>query len=468
MAVTAIWKVKGRIDLALAYVKNPQKTINPEQLKKAHLTIKEAEAIGIAIEYATQVGKTSGGDVDGKLVTGVNCDVENAMYEMIKVKEQFGKTGGNTAYHCYQSFTPGEATPEKAHEIGVKLAREVWGGRFQVVVATHVDKEHLHNHFIINSVSFVDGLKYNDCKETYRVIRNMSDRLCKEHGLSVIKGRDSGSKIPHNVWQDEKDGKPTMRSLVKEDVDRIVSESMTDREFFERLKKMGYRVKQGKDITLVPPGKERGVRLARNFGEQYTIESIRRRILSQTEPAARQRPLPKRGKAYKSVSLAEAPRLRVTGCYGLYLRFQYELVVRHKGSPGRNARIHFLLREDIQKLDRIYSEMTLLRENRIQTAVQLASYRDSVAEKIDALMEERKEQYRRLRRKGAAGHEAGIKGEIAAISNDLRALRREQKKAEAIAERSGVIRKKLDTIYSSRNPEQHKEEIEHGHIRRSR
>ena len=468
MAVTAIWKVKGRIDLPLLYVQNPKKTINPKQLKKANLTVEEAETIGGAIKYATQEGKTSGSGTDGKLVTGVNCDAENAVYEMMKVKEQFGKTGGNTAYHCYQSFAPGEATQMGAHEIGVALAKEVWGSRFQVVVATHIDKEHLHNHFIINSVSFADGLKYNDCKETYRAIRNTSDRLCKEHGLSVVKGEKPGSRIPHNEWQAEKEGKPTMRSLVKEDVDRIVSESMTDREFFERLKKMGYRVKQGKDITLIPPGRERGVRLARNFGENYTIEAIRKRILAQTEPAAELKPLPKPKRSQKTISIAERPRMRITGLYGLYLRFQYELVVRHRGSPGRNARMHFLLREDIAKLDRIYSEMSLLRENKIQTAEQLASYRESVEEKIAALTEDQKEQYRRLRRKGAAGHEAEIKEEISAASNGLRALRRELKKTEAIAKRSGVIGGKLDTIYSSRNPEQQKEETEYGHIRRSR
>ena len=467
MAVTAIWNIKGRIDLALAYAENPDKTINPEHLKNAHITAEETEAISNAIGYVSQGEKTSGGGTGEQFVTGINCDANDAAFEMTKVKDRYGKHGGNTAYHSYQSFAPGEATPRTAHEIGVRLAQELFGGRYQVVVATHLDQGHLHNHFIVNSVSFVDGKKYNDCKATYREIRETSDRLCKEYGLSVIKNPKPGKGKTHAEWQAEKDGKPTMRSLVKEDVDRVIAESMTDREFFAGLKKLGYQIKQGKDITLVPPGKERGVRLARNFGDAYTIDSIRKRILAQAEPASPMKPFPKRWKQGKPVSLAAKPRIRITGYYGLYLRFQYELVIRHKGTPGRNARMHFLLREDIAKLDKIYGEMTLLRENRIQTAGQLAIYRDGVEGRIASLIEERKEQYRRLRRKSAAGHESEIKGEIATISDELRALRRELKKTESIAERSGVIRKKLDTIHSHQNQEQ-KEEMEHGHIWRSR
>jgi len=465
MAVTAIWNITGRIDRALAYAENPDKTINPEHLKNARLTPAESESISKVIAYAVQQKKTSGGGSNPYFVTGVNCGADTAAFEMMKTKERYGKPGGNTAYHAYQSFAPGEATPEAAHEIGVKLASEIWGGRFQVVVATHLDKGHLHNHFILNSVSFKDGKKYNDCRATYKVIRETSDRLCREYGLSVIKGPEAGKTKAYAEWRDEMAGKPTMRSLVKSDVDRAIAESMTDREFFAKLKAMGYMMKQGKDVTIVPPGKERGVRLARNFGDGYTIESIRRRILANDSPAKPQKPLSERKITKRHASSISPPRMRIGGYYGLYVRFQYELTVRHRRAPGRNARMHYLLREDIGKLDKIYSEMTLLRENGIKTAGQLLSYREGIAQKVTSLEEGRRKLYQKLRRKSAAGHEGGIKSEIAEITYGLRMLRQEVKKADSIAERSGVIKQKLEALDSIRKQGQQKEVKEYGHIR---
>lgn len=115
------------------------------------------------MNYATQDYKTE----EQRYVSGVNCIPEIARDKMLLVKRQFGKEGGIVAFHAYQSFAPGEATPEQAHEIGLELARRLWGERFQVIVATHLDKKHIHNHFVLNSVSFVDGKKYNDCKASY-------------------------------------------------------------------------------------------------------------------------------------------------------------------------------------------------------------------------------------------------------------------------------------------------------------
>jgi len=137
---------------------------NPDKTTYSH---DELQGLRDVMNYTTQDYKTE----EQRFVSGVNCIPEIARDQMIMVKRQFGKEGGIAAFHSYQSFAPGEVTPERAHEIGVELAWKLWSDRFQVAVATYLDKEHIHNHFILNSVSFVDGKKYNDCKATYALMR---------------------------------------------------------------------------------------------------------------------------------------------------------------------------------------------------------------------------------------------------------------------------------------------------------
>ena len=151
------------------------------------------------MNYTTQDYKTE----EQRCVSGVNCIPEIARDEMMMVKRQFGKEGGITAFHGYQSFAPGEVTPEQAHKIGVELACKLWGDRFQVIMATHLDKQHIHNHFVLNSVSFVDGKKYNDCKATYALMRQISDELCRERRLSVIENPEQGRSMSYDAWETE-------------------------------------------------------------------------------------------------------------------------------------------------------------------------------------------------------------------------------------------------------------------------
>ena len=172
MATTSIWSVKGWLGKVVVYVENPEKTMHPETAGIPESgSGEEADRQGLAdvIAYAVNTEKTrnrnngceSIAEEDGaalqQYVTGVNCTSATARSEMMAVKERYGKDGGIMAFHGYQSFAPGECTPQMAHEIGVRLAEELWGERFQVLVATHLDKaHHLHNHFVVNSVSFAD------------------------------------------------------------------------------------------------------------------------------------------------------------------------------------------------------------------------------------------------------------------------------------------------------------------------
>ena len=166
MATTSIWRVNGWLGKVLIYIENPDKTENPDFFEKQDMDGKEAQGLSDVIEYAVQQQKTGktveseGETVMRQFVSGVNCRPATARDEMIAVKKRFGKEDGTVAYHGYQSFAPGEATPELAHEIGLALAKKLWGEKYQVLVATHLDREnHLHNHFVVNTVSFVDGIK---------------------------------------------------------------------------------------------------------------------------------------------------------------------------------------------------------------------------------------------------------------------------------------------------------------------
>ena len=143
MATTAIWDVADRLDRVIDYATNPGKTEN------LNFSSSNFQGLRDVLKYSVQDAKTE----KQFYVTGINCDPATACEQMSKTKQQFQKTRGILAFHGYQSFAPGEATPETAHATGVKLAQELWSNRFEVVVSTHIDKHHLHNHFVLNSVS---------------------------------------------------------------------------------------------------------------------------------------------------------------------------------------------------------------------------------------------------------------------------------------------------------------------------
>ena len=139
----------------------------------------------------------------------MNCIPEVAVEQFKDTKERWHKNGGVTAYHVIQSFAEGEVDAETAHEIGVKLAEEMFRDRFEVVVATHLNTNHIHNHLIVNSVSFVDGKKYEGTRTNYYRLREISDDLCRDYGLSVIANPHQGQTMAYNEWRDKKNGKST-------------------------------------------------------------------------------------------------------------------------------------------------------------------------------------------------------------------------------------------------------------------
>ena len=470
MATTSIWRVNGWLGKLVIYVENPEKTANPKFYTQEDMSEQDGQGLSDVIRYAVNSEKTQQADNENcavvhRFVSGINCSPAAARDEMLAVKKRFGKENGTVAYHGYQSFAPGEATPEMAHEIGMKLAARLWGDRYQVIVATHLDKEnHLHNHFVLNTVSFVDGIKYHRTKKDYHDMQETSDALCREYGLSVIEHPQRGKSKHYGEWRAEQEQRPTWRGLIRADIDEAIRQSMTERQFFDNLRKKGYEIKTGKDISVKPPGKERFVRLMRNFGENYSIENIRRRLLSQSRP---ERPAPDPPRTVIRIRLfgsLEKTR-KITGFRALYFHYCYLLGIFPKNKPRQNPkRLHFLLREDLRKLDAITAETRLLVRNRIDTAEQLFSYRSEIQQKTESLIADRKELYRLSRTVAVKSDEekiAEVKSQIAAVSKEITLLRKELSLCDGIAARSGIIKEKIKAVREDENKGKEKNDYEH-------
>ena len=469
MAVTSIWRVNGWLGKVVFYVENPDKTTNPGFFRNEVQSPEGSQGLDDVIAYAVNSRKTEqhreDTDILERFVSGVNCHPATARAEMLAVKKRFGKEDGTIAYHGYQSFAPGEAAPEIAHKIGVELAQRLWGNRYQVVVATHLDKaNHLHNHFVLNTVSFVDGKKYFRSAKDYHELQATSDALCREYSLSVIENPQPGKGKHYGEWRAEQEQRPTWRGLVHSDIDDAIRQSMTERQFFDALHRKGYEIKVGKDISVRPPGKERFVRLARNFGEDCTLEGIRRRILEQTK-AVRPLPEPVSKPTHYRLSGNWQPRRKVTGFRALYSHYCYLLGVFPRKKQQNQKRLHFLLREDLIKLDAVIQEARLLAANRIDTAQQLSSYQSRLESRMESVTSQRKQLYRKLRTVAVKSDEAAsveISIAITALSKELCQLRQEVKLCRDIAMRSGVLPERIQEARKT----QRKEQNEHDQFRR--
>lgn len=278
----------------------------------------EKTSLDASVLYATNPEKT-----EQSFFTAVlNCEsVRTAYAEMADTKKRWNKTGSVLGYHFIQSFAPGEVTPEQAHEIGMEFARRMFGDRYEVVIGTHLDKSHLHNHIVINSVSFVDGQKYHSSPESYyNEVRGTSDELCRENDLSVITPQGKGKH--YGEWKAEQDGRPTVRSIIREDIDRIIGEAYTYQTFLLLLQRNGYAIKSGpnrKYTAVRPPGAKRFIRLD-SLGDGYTEEAIKQRLMGQRSGAPQKPKQPVyHTKRYRvKGKLSRYPKRKITGFLALY------------------------------------------------------------------------------------------------------------------------------------------------------
>ena len=246
MAVTKTHPIKSTLKAAIDYICNPEKT-------------------------------------DGKLlVSSYGCTAETADIEFAWTRRHSIDKGTHLGRHLIQAFEPGEVSPEEAHEIGMQLAKEILGGKYEFVLTTHIDKDHIHNHLIFNAVSFVDHKHYHSNKRSYHYIRRTSDRLCKEHGLSVIiPGKDKGkSYIEHQTAQ----AGTSYKAKLKATIDRLIPASADFEDLLLRLQREGYEIKRGKYVSCRASDQERFTRM-KTLGADYTEEAITARIVGRSRPS---------------------------------------------------------------------------------------------------------------------------------------------------------------------------------------
>lgn len=459
MAVCEIWDVKGRLDHPLDYAENPEKTANPKY------TDADLQALGDVMKYATNGEKTE----KQFFVSGVNCDPATARDEMMIAKAQWDDKSEIVCYHGYQSFKRGEVTPEQAHEVGVKLAEKMWGGRFQVIVATHLNTECLHNHFVVNSVSFADGKNYYDNKANLRLLRKRSDELCREYSLSVIE-RPNGRKKPYALYQAEKNGLPTRDNVARQAVDEAIRKSYTLKDFDRLMAEMGYQCSfdpNRKYWTIIGKGWKKPKRLHK-FGENYTNERIRERIRENSYAVkfSRFAEPQKQVKVYRlKGSLSNTKK--IGGLRGLYLHYCYKLGILPKGRQQNYGKLHSLLKDDLMKMDAITKETRLLCRNHIDTAEQLLSYQGSLESEITTLTTKRKELYSKIRPLSEGVEKTAVKAEISEISKRIQVIRKEVRLCGGIAARSDTLKEKLNVIRADEQEEKRKELMKHEYKRRS-
>lgn len=457
MAVCEIWDVRGRLDHPIDYAENPEKTANPKY------TEADLQAMVDVMEYATNKDKTE----QRYFVTGVNCDPTTARDEMMIAKAQWNDESEIVCYHGFQSFKHGEVTPEQAHEVGVKLAKKMWGDRFQVIVATHLNTDCLHNHFVVNSVSFTDGRHYHDNKANLRLLRQRSDELCREYALSVIEN-PSGKKKPYALYQAEKNGMPTRDNVARQAVDEAISKSFTLKDFDRIMAEMGYRVSfdpNRKYWTVIGKGWKRPKRLYK-LGEEYTNERIMERISENSYAVKFSRfAEPQRTVRVFRVKGSLKGAKKIGGLRGLYLHYCYKLGILPKNKKPNYARLHYLLKDDLMKMEAISQETRLLCRNRIDTVEQLLSYKGSLETEKADLLQKRKELYSKSRKTGGEEKEA-IRSQLSDLSKRLSVIRKEVRLCEGIEARNAALKEKLSTIRADEE-QQRKELMTNEHRRRS-
>ena len=432
MAYTSVIPVR-RLDRAVKYVMNIEKTT--------------AVSLQDALDYAANRDKTEQSCFESSYA----CTLETAFADMRQTKERWHKTGGVQGYHLVQSFAAGEVSPELAHQIAKELADRVLGGRYEYVIGTHLNTGHIHSHIVWNSVSCVDGKKYRSNYKSYVTeIRAVSDKLCQKYRLSVIDTENSNHVAkPYAEWLAEKNGQPTWRTAIRQDVDEAIQQSLTWRQFLSVLERKGYDVRMGRKYPVLrPPGKERFVRF-KTLGKRYTPEAIQTRILypQSYHPYVENPPTIQHGRLHSG----KKPHRKLTGLRALYYRYLYEL----GALPHKPRRPSYAVRQDAYKLDQRIRQMEFLSKHNIDTLEQLETHRKALQSEIGQLQTKRKQ----------LPKTDDVQSQCESANTALKQLRQEERLCRKIAEHSIEVQQHLTEARRDRAEQQQREQ-EHERDRR--
>ena len=435
MASTGFWPVKSRLKDVIDYAENPDKTIDKRFMD---------DDLWATLSYAENEQKT-----DQKMyVSAINCPKQRTYQCMMDTKRRFGKLGGNVAYHGYQSFVTGEVTPEEAHQIGLETARRMWGEEYEIVVTTHLNTDNIHNHIIINSVSFKAGRKFENHIRDHIRLREISDEVCREHGKSVIPfSHFYGNKKAHWIHQS---GQLTHRDILRKDVDEAISKCSTFQAMERYLKGLGYRFER--DFRYQYPsvkaeGWKRAVRLE-SLGEEYSKDSIRQKMIeNQRKPELFMVVVPSRKRKpllELEYNLHRAERMdSVTLLFQIFVELLQLCTVNHPDRQS-NCPLSPAMRAEVRRLDRYLEEYRLLCDNAIESPQDFVKWREGLDSKIAALEQKRYSLRCKLRRVNSPEEETDLKDRCKAITKKITPLRKQKKIADRIEEHIPKIRELME------------------------
>ena len=332
-----------------------------------------------AIDYITNPAKTN----EQLLTDYVRCDPGHAAQQMMDTKRALGKTAGRQCYHIIQSFKPDEITPELAHEIARQFAAEHLPG-YEAVIATHVDKAHIHSHIVFNSVNAVTGKMYHSTRENYyKQIRGIPDRLCKAHGLRIILESDEKKAVSYAEWLRQSKGQPTFRSMLEADLLDAIADANDLGHFFLLMEHKGYEIHHGNRLGFRLRGQERYMYPERK-NTAFTEENIERAIygnLAQIEAGTRPAVLPRpKPQPYR-------PHPKYRGFLALYYHYCYLLGRIEKRQYPPRMTPH--LRQEIMKAESYRARLKFLQENGIETVDDLTACMQQAENGVTQLAKQR-------------------------------------------------------------------------------
>ena len=381
-------------------------------------------------------------------VTGINCSKHNAYHEMVAVKRRFGERGKNIAYHGYQSFAEGEVTPEEAHQIGVETARKMWGAKYQVVVTTHLNTDNIHNHFVVNSVSFTDGKKFRNSIGDRLELRKISDAICAERSKSVVQSHKFYSN--KKAYWVQKAGHVTHREMLRRDVEEALSQYINPIEFMSFLKALGYTFTRNFNYehpAVISAGWSRSVRLS-SMNEKYTKENLYKRFRWNHDHMEQIKYRPPKMKRKPMLDFERQMR-EAAQMDGLQLLFAI-IVEMFKICTGNNVQeadsrpVSPMIRTEASKAEKYMEEYWLLRDHYIESPQELLSFQQNTAARIAELEQKRYELRLKLRRVKTPEKEAALKEQCKELTKKMTPLRKQLKISLRIEQHTPRIKDLLD------------------------
>lgn len=320
---------------------------------------KNLEAV---INYARNGEKTE----NGILVTGVNCLPDIAYNQMKLTKKCYHKEDGRLGYHIIQSFKENEVSPEQCNKIGVELANELWGDKYQVLVCTHTNKNNVHNHIILNSVSFIDGSKYHNSNVEIALLKQTNDDICRKYGLSVIETKRAlkEKEIAQSRIANYNRNSGKM-NLIKNDIDEAIKNTNKYQDFVNVLAQKGYYIKKSNNtLSISTPYFNRNIRLARAFGEDYTLDNIKNRIYYKNYEYETDNNKIYKFKIYDGVKI-NSELLKTSSFYRLYVHYLYVLGELPPKIQYEEKTAEYY--KEINKFHKLADELDLISNNNLNT-----------------------------------------------------------------------------------------------------